>query len=117
MQRHAPGARRDAASSLGELRRAHQAGLHRDFSEVRGGDGLLAQFAGEACLGDMAGNEVAQMRIPNRPDPKTARLERSRRIASTCTGASCWPKQVCSTAVTRPRIGTARVTCRIDSEK
>src|ERR1700737_3364791 len=27
---------------LGELRRAHQAGLHRDVSEVRGGDGLLA---------------------------------------------------------------------------
>ena len=26
---------------LGELRRAHQAGLHRDVSEVRGGDGLL----------------------------------------------------------------------------
>ena len=26
---------------LGELRRAHQAGLHRDLSEVRGGDGLL----------------------------------------------------------------------------
>ena len=25
-----------------ELRRAHQAGLHRDFSEVRGGDGLFA---------------------------------------------------------------------------
>src|SRR5229473_6717288 len=27
---------------LGELRRAHQAGLHRDVREVRGGDGLLA---------------------------------------------------------------------------
>jgi hypothetical protein len=27
---------------LGELRRAHKAGLHRDVSEVRGGDGLLA---------------------------------------------------------------------------
>jgi hypothetical protein len=27
---------------LGELRRAHQAGLHRDVSEVRGGDSLLA---------------------------------------------------------------------------
>src|SRR5712691_7175345 len=27
---------------LRELRRAHQAGLHRDVSEVRGGDGLLA---------------------------------------------------------------------------
>ena len=27
---------------LGELRRAHQAGLHRDVSEARGGDGLLA---------------------------------------------------------------------------
>jgi hypothetical protein len=26
---------------LGELRRAHQAGLHRNISEVRGGDGLL----------------------------------------------------------------------------
>jgi len=26
---------------LGELRRAHQTGLHRDVSEVRGGDGLL----------------------------------------------------------------------------
>jgi hypothetical protein len=26
---------------LGDLRRAHQAGLHRDVSEVRGGDGLL----------------------------------------------------------------------------
>ncbi len=26
---------------LGELRRTHQAGLHRDVSEVRGGDGLL----------------------------------------------------------------------------
>jgi hypothetical protein len=26
---------------LGELRRAHQAGLYRDVSEVRGGDGLL----------------------------------------------------------------------------
>ncbi len=26
---------------LGELRRAHQAGLHRDVSEVRGGNGLL----------------------------------------------------------------------------
>jgi hypothetical protein len=26
---------------LGELRRAHQAGLHRNVSEVRGGDGLL----------------------------------------------------------------------------
>src|ERR1700694_5873066 len=26
---------------LGELRRAHQAGLDRDLSEVRGGDGLL----------------------------------------------------------------------------
>jgi hypothetical protein len=26
---------------LGELRGAHQAGLHRDVSEVRGGDGLL----------------------------------------------------------------------------
>ena len=27
---------------LGELRRTHQAGLHRNVSEVRGGDGLLA---------------------------------------------------------------------------
>ncbi len=27
---------------LRDLRRAHQAGLHRDVSEVRGGDGLLA---------------------------------------------------------------------------
>jgi len=27
---------------LGELRRAHQAGLHRDVSEVRGGNNLLA---------------------------------------------------------------------------
>jgi hypothetical protein len=26
---------------LGELRRAHQAGLHRDIGKVRGGDGLL----------------------------------------------------------------------------
>ena len=26
---------------FGELRRAHQAGLHRDLSEVRGSDGLL----------------------------------------------------------------------------
>src|SRR5258705_9557661 len=26
---------------LGELRRAHQTGLHRHVSEVRGGDGLL----------------------------------------------------------------------------
>src|SRR3954453_13910744 len=26
---------------LGELRRAHQAGLHRDLGEVRGGDNLL----------------------------------------------------------------------------
>jgi len=26
---------------LGELRRGHQTGLHRDVSEVRGGDGLL----------------------------------------------------------------------------
>jgi len=26
---------------LGKLRRAHQSGLHRDISEVRGGDGLL----------------------------------------------------------------------------
>jgi hypothetical protein len=26
---------------LGELRRAHQARLHRDLSEVRGGDDLL----------------------------------------------------------------------------
>jgi hypothetical protein len=29
---------------LGELRRAHQAGLHRDVSEVRGGDDLLVAF-------------------------------------------------------------------------
>jgi hypothetical protein len=35
------GGRSDAASPLGELRRSHQAGLHRDVSEVRGGDGLL----------------------------------------------------------------------------
>ena len=36
------GARPDAVSStLGELRRAHQAGLHRDVGEVRGGDDLL----------------------------------------------------------------------------
>jgi hypothetical protein len=26
---------------VGELRRAHQAGLHRNVSEIRGGDGLL----------------------------------------------------------------------------
>ncbi len=36
-------------------------------------------------------------------------LQRSRRIASTCT---CWPKQVCSTVVARPRIGTARANYR-----
>ena len=36
---------------LGELRRAHQAGLHRDISEVRGGDDLLAAIcrSGEAA--------------------------------------------------------------------
>jgi hypothetical protein len=30
---------------------------------------------------------------------------------------SSWPKQVCSTAVARPRIGTARVSCRLASQK
>ena len=35
------GARSDAIHPLGELRRAHQTGLHGDVSEVRSGDGLL----------------------------------------------------------------------------
>ena len=35
---------------LGELRRAHQAGLHRDVSEVRGGDGLLVAICREERL-------------------------------------------------------------------
>jgi hypothetical protein len=32
------------------LRRPYQAGLHRDVSEVRGGDGLLGQSAGDERL-------------------------------------------------------------------
>jgi hypothetical protein len=31
---------------LGELRRPYQAGLHRDVSDVRGGDGLLGAICG-----------------------------------------------------------------------
>src|ERR1700742_615992 len=36
---------------VGELRRAHQAGLHRDAGEIRGGDGLLVAICrrGEAA--------------------------------------------------------------------
>jgi len=43
-------------------------------------------------------------------------VERSRRVASTCIGASCWPKPVCWMAVARPRIGTARENCRFGSK-
>jgi hypothetical protein len=35
---------------LSQLRRAHQAGLHRDVSEVRGGHGLLVAISGEERL-------------------------------------------------------------------
>jgi len=44
-------------------------------------------------------------------------LRRSRRVASTCTARSCWPKQVCWTAVARRRIGIARENCRLGFQK
>jgi transcriptional regulator GlxA family with amidase domain len=43
-------------------------------------------------------------------------LTRSRRVPQHAPARSSWQKQVCSTAVARPRIGTARVTCRLGSQ-
>jgi hypothetical protein len=53
---------------LGELRRAHQAGLHRDVSEVRGGVGLLVAICRRG--------ETAEHRDDLDHDRRTRRYDR-----------------------------------------
>src|ERR1700754_3543343 len=49
---------------IGELRRPHQAGLHRDASEVRGGDGLLVAICRRRQTAEH-GNDLNHEKAPS----------------------------------------------------
>ena len=50
---------------LGELRRAHQAGLHRDVSEVRGGDDLLVAICRNGEMAEHGDDLDHDTRLPS----------------------------------------------------
>src|SRR5580704_9918286 len=66
--------RRILLHPLGELRRAHQAGLHRDLSEVRGGDDLLVAICRRGETAKHGDNLDHDRKTPSLLTPLTVRL-------------------------------------------